>query len=65
MAPARVVGIDVKLAGLVLLNVAAKLKRLLEGQPQRAGVPFHGRANHDMTTFGFDGLSGTVTSNNR
>ena len=36
-----------------------------EGQPQRAGVPFHGRADHNMTTFGFDGLSGTITSKNR
>ena len=43
------VGIDHKLAGLALPDITAKLQRLLEGQPKRAGIAFHGRGRpkHD------------------
>ena len=43
------VGIDDELAGFALTDVAAKLERLPEGQPERAGIPFldGGRPQHD------------------
>jgi len=43
------IGVDDKLAGLALPDMAAEFDRLLEGQPQRAGIALgHGcRPQHD------------------
>jgi hypothetical protein len=44
------VGIDHEFAGLALADMPAEFERLLEGQPQRAGVALVTAADHSITT---------------